>query len=133
MDLTWYETLNRPPFTPPAWVFPPAWTILYTMMFVSLIIVIRTKTLENKTNAIILFLTQLLFNFLWSPTFFYWHNIKMAFVIIILLLIFLVLTIAFFYRISKLSAFLLIPYLLWICFAINLNFGFMIMNSSFQT
>ena len=133
MDLTWYETLNRPPFTPPAWVFPPAWTILYTMMFVSLIIVIRTKTLENKTNAIILFLTQLLFNFLWSPTFFYWHNIKMAFVIIILLLIFLVLTIAFFYRISKLSAFLLIPYLLWICFAIYLNFGFMIMNSSFQT
>lgn len=128
MDLTWYETLNRPPFTPPAWVFAPAWTILYTMMFVSLFIVIREKTFENKTNAIILFLTQLLFNFLWSPTFFYWHNIKMAFVIIILLLIFLVMTIAFFYRISKLSAFLLIPYLLWICFAIYLNFGFMVMN-----
>ena len=128
MDLTWYETLNRPLFTPPAWVFAPAWTILYTMMFVSLILVIRTKTFENKTNAIILFLTQLLFNFLWSPTFFYWHNIKMALVIIILLLIFLVLTIAFFYRISKLSALLLIPYLLWICFAIYLNFGFMLMN-----
>ena len=128
MDLTWYETLNRPPFTPPAWVFPPAWTILYTMMFVSLILVIRAKTLENKTNAIILFLTQLLFNFLWSPTFFYWHNIKMAFIIIILLLIFLVATIAFFYRISKLSALLLIPYLLWICFAIYLNFGFMALN-----
>lgn len=128
MDLTWYETLNRPPFTPPAWVFAPAWTILYTMMFVSLFIVIREKTFENKTNAIILFLTQLLFNFLWSPTFFYWHNIKMAFIIIILLLIFLVATITFFYRISKLSAFLLIPYLLWICFAIYLNFGFMIMN-----
>lgn len=128
MDLTWYETLNRPPFTPPAWVFAPAWTILYTMMFVSLFIVIREKTFENKTNAIILFLTQLLFNFLWSPTFFYWHNIKMAFIIIILLLIFLVATIAFFYRISKLSAFLLIPYLLWICFAIYLNFGFMVMN-----
>ena len=128
MDLTWYETLNRPPFTPPAWVFAPAWTILYTMMFVSLILVIRTKTFENKTNAIILFLIQLLFNFLWSPAFFYWHNIKLAFIIIILLLIFLVATIAFFYRISKISAFLLIPYLLWICFAIYLNFGFMLMN-----
>ena len=128
MDLTWYETLNRPPFTPPAWVFAPAWTILYTMMFVSLFLVIRKKTFENKTSAIILFLTQLLFNFLWSPVFFYWHNIKLAFIVIILLLIFLVATIAFFYRISKISAFLLIPYLLWICFAIYLNFGFMLMN-----
>lgn len=126
--MTWYETLNKPLFTPPAWVFSPAWTVLYTLMFVALFVYLRTKTPINKTNGTILFLTQLLFNFLWSPAFFYWQNIRLAFFIIILLLLFLIATIFYFYKISKLSAILLIPYLLWVCFATYLNFGFMILN-----
>ncbi|MBO6088563.1 tryptophan-rich sensory protein [bacterium] len=128
MDLNWYETLNKPLFTPPSWVFAPAWTVLYILMFLSLYIYLRTYTKINKTNGTILFLTQLLFNFLWSPSFFYWQNIKLSFFIIILLVLFLIGTIVYFYKVSKISAILLIPYFLWVCFAIYLNFGFMVLN-----
>ena len=128
MDLTWYDTLNKPAFTPPSSVFAPAWTILYIMIFLSFVIFMMAKTSQDKAIGIWLFFTQLLLNFLWSPVFFYWKNISLSLVIIILLLAFLVLTVISFYKISKLSAFLLIPYLLWICYATYLNYGFMVMN-----
>ena len=128
MDLIWYETLNKPVLTPPSWVFAPVWTVLYILIFFSLFVLLKKNTDRDKTNAVILFLMQLLLNFLWSPTFFYWHNIQLSFVIIILLFLFLIAAIIDFYKISKLSAMLLIPYFLWICFAIYLNFGFMVMN-----
>ncbi len=128
MDLTWYNTLNKPAFTPPSDVFAPAWTILYLMIFSSFMIFITTKTTQDKTSGIGLFLVQLLLNFLWSPVFFYWKNITLSFVIIILLLGFLLMTIINFYKISKWSAILLIPYFAWICYATYLNYGFMMMN-----
>ena len=128
MDLTWYNTLNKPAFTPPSWVFAPAWTVLYLMIFLSFMIFIMTKTMQDKTLGVSLFLVQLILNFLWSPVFFYWKNITLSFVIIILLLGFLLMTIINFYKISKWSAILLIPYLLWICYATYLNYGFMMMN-----
>ncbi len=128
MDLTWYDTLNKPAFTPPSWVFAPAWTILYLMIFLSFMIFIMTKTMQDKTLGVSLFLVQLILNFLWSPVFFYWKNITLSFVIIILLLGFLLMTIVNFYKISKWSAILLIPYFLWICYATYLNYGFMMMN-----
>ena len=128
MDLTWYDTLNKPAFTPPSWVFAPAWTILYLMIFLSFMIFIMTKTMQDKTLGVSLFLVQLILNFLWSPVFFYWKNITLSFVIIILLLGFLLMTIINFYKISKWSAILLIPYFLWICYATYLNYEFMMMN-----
>lgn len=128
MDLTWYNTLNKPAFTPPSWVFAPAWTVLYLMIFLSFMIFIMTKTMQDKTLGVSLFLVQLILNFLWSPVFFYWKNITLSFVIIILLLGFLLMTIINFYKISKWSAILLIPYFLWICYATYLNYGFMMMN-----
>ena len=128
MDLTWYNTLNKPAFTPPSWVFAPAWTVLYIMIFLSFVVFMVTKTEQDKTLGIWLFLTQLLLNFLWSPVFFYWKNISLSLVIIILLLAFLLLAIINFFKVSKLSAILLIPYFLWICYAAYLNYGFMMMN-----
>ena len=128
MDLTWYDTLNKPAFTPPSGVFAPAWTVLYLMIFLSFMIFIMTKTMQDKTLGVSLFLVQLILNFLWSPVFFYWKNITLSFVIIILLLGFLFMTIINFYKISKWSAILLIPYFLWICYATYLNYGFMMMN-----
>lgn len=128
MDLTWYNALNKPAFTPSSDVFAPAWTILYLMIFLSFMIFITTKTTQDKTFGIGLFLVQLLLNFLWSPVFFYWKNITLSFVIIILLLGFLLMTIINFYKISKWSAILLIPYFAWICYATYLNYGFMMMN-----
>lgn len=128
MDLNWYNTLNKPAFTPPSWVFAPAWTVLYIMIFLSFVVFMVTKTEQDKTLGIWLFLTQLLLNFLWSPVFFYWKNISLSLVIIILLLAFLLLAIINFFKVSKLSAILLIPYFLWICYAAYLNYGFMMMN-----
>ena len=128
MDLNWYNTLNKPEFTPPSGIFAPAWTILYLLIFLSLIVFLRTKTEKDKTNGIILYLCQLALNFLWSPIFFIWQNIETAFVVVILLAIFLIFNILEFYKISKLSAILLIPYLIWIVFVIYLNYGFMVLN-----
>lgn len=128
MNLNWYETLNKPVFTPPSTIFAPVWIVLYLMMFASFIIFLRTETSEDKTQGILLFFSQLVLNLLWSPVFFYWKNIDLSMVIIILMLAFLVYTLLSFFRISKLAGLLLIPYFLWVCFATYLNYGFMIMN-----
>ena len=128
MDLNWYNTLNKPLLNPPSWIFAPVWGVIYTLIFLSFFIFMLTKTDKNKKSGVIFFLVQLLLNFSWSPVFFYMHNILLSLIIIILLLVFLVLTIKSFYKISKISAYLLIPYLIWICFATYLNFTIMMLN-----
>ena len=126
--MNWYSALIKPPFTPPAWIFAPAWIILYILIFASFIIMLTTKTNERKAGAIFIFIAQLILNLSWSPAFFVLQNPPLAFGIIILLLISIILTIIAFYKISKLSAYLLIPYLLWVIFATYLNFGLMVLN-----
>ena len=128
MNLTWYNTLNKPTFTPPPEVFGVAWSIIYLLIFISFIILLNTKTYKNKTGAITLFVIQLILNFCWSPAFFYFNNIGLSFGIVIALLVTLIFTIIAFYKISKLSAIVLIPYLLWVIFATILNYNFMILN-----
>lgn len=128
MNLIWYNSLNKPALNPPNWIFAPMWGIIYFLMFCSFLLMIYSDTNIDKKPAIILFVTQLLLNFSWSPIFFYFHNIKLAFVIIFFLNLFLILTIISFFKISKISAILLIPYLLWLIFATYLNFEFMRLN-----
>lgn len=125
---TWYNTLNKPAFTPPSEAFSIVWPILYVLIFISFIIMLRNNSNRSKVLAIILFVIQLILNFSWSPVFFYFHNIELAFYIIIALLIFIIWMIVVFYKISKLSAILLVPYLLWVIFATILNYNFMILN-----
>ena len=121
MDLSWYRTLNKPPLNPPSEIFAPVWAVMYTLIFLSFSIFMFTKTDADKRPAITFFVIQLLLNFSWSPAFFYLHNIPLSFIIIIL-------TIISFYKISKISAYLLIPYLIWVSFAAYLNFSIMILN-----
>ncbi len=128
MDLNWYNTLNKPVWNPPAEIFGPVWAFMYTLIFISFSIFMFTKTEKNKKTGISLFLIQLLLNFCWSPAFFYMQNIELSFVIIIILLIFILLTVLSFYKISKIASLLLVPYLLWVCFATFLNFELMILN-----
>lgn len=128
MDLIWYNSLNKPALNPPNWIFAPMWGIIYFLMFCSFLLMIYSDTNIDKKPAIILFVTQLLLNFSWSPIFFYFHNIKLAFVIIFFLILFLILTIISFFKISKISAILLIPYLLWLIFATYLNFEIIRLN-----
>ena len=124
----WYKRLIQPPFTPPAWVFAPAWTILYISMLVALFFYAKEKTNKDKSWGIVLFFSQILLNFCWSPIFFYLQNIIFALVVIIILDFLVLWNIIEFYRVSKISAYILIPYFAWILFATYLNLGFLVLN-----
>lgn len=115
----WYKTLNKSKLTPPDFVFPIVWNILYLMIIISFIIYLRDKP---TTIGITLFIIQMILNLSWSPVFFTKKDTKLAFYIIILLIIFLVLTIINFYNTNKLSSYLLLPYLIWVLLASYLNY-----------
>lgn len=133
MDLTWYNTINKPVFTPPSEVFGPVWSVLYFLIFLSFFNLIKSKNVSGsekiKALAIFFFLIQMVLNFLWSPVFFGLNNIPLSFMIICALLVFLFLTIFYSYKVSKLAALLLVPYIIWVCFATYLNYGIMILNT----
>lgn len=117
---TWYATLNKPFFSPPNYVFAPVWTTLYVLMGISLYLLWTSKK-NVKDKAIKLFFIQLMLNLFWSIIFFGMHNIPLAFAEIIALWIFIFLTIRQTLLISKTSAYLLYPYLVWVSFALVLN------------
>lgn len=116
---SWYTTLEKPSFNPPSWVFGPVWTVLYIMMGVSLYLVLKA---DGGKVAITLFMVQLGFNLLWSILFFGLQQPFFAFIEIIILWMFILLTIISFYPISPLASYLMIPYILWVSFAAVLNF-----------
>ncbi|MBU4016718.1 tryptophan-rich sensory protein [Patescibacteria group bacterium] len=126
---TWYAGLIKPFFSPPNWIFAPVWTTLYFLMGVSVYLIWR-KGIENKEIkiAIYYFITQLFFNFFWSIFFFGLRLPLVAFIDIIVLLAAIVLTMMKFYKISKVSLYLLIPYLLWVSFATILNMSIVLLN-----
>ena len=123
----WYPTLIKAPWTPPNWTFPVVWTILYLMMGVSLWLVLIAPS-HHKTNAVIIFGIQLLFNFIWSWLFFYMENPFLGMVDIMLLWIAIVATIKVFSTHSRLAAYLLVPYLIWVTYAFTLNLFIWIYN-----
>lgn len=124
---TWYATLNKPSFSPPNFLFAPVWTILYILMGISLYFLWTAKK-KGKEKAIRLFLIQLTLNFFWSIIFFGLHNPQAALAEIIALWIFIFLTICQSYFFSKISAYLLYPYLVWVSFASILNLFIVILN-----
>jgi len=126
-DFLWYKNLAKPPLSPPDWIFTPVWIVLYILIFASLALYFVRKA-ENKKSGYIYYFAQLLLNFIWFPIFFWMQNIKLAFVDIILLVIFVILTIYKFYSVSKFSGLILVPYLLWIIFAAYLNAGILFLN-----
>jgi benzodiazapine receptor len=125
----WYITLNKPGFTPPNWLFPVAWTILYILIATAAYLVWKRRDGASvyKTTAII-YSIQLLLNFLWSIVFFGMHQVFGGLIIIVLLLVFIILNIAWFGRFTKTAAWLLVPYLVWVSYATLLNIGIYILN-----
>ena len=121
MNLNWYNTLNKAPLTPPSEYFMPVWCIIYALIIISLIIYLATKTKKNKNVGIIIFLIQIILNLSWIPTFFIFENAGLSLIIILVLNIIIAIQIILFYKISKVSAYLLIPYIFWITFASYLN------------
>jgi translocator protein len=127
--LTWYQTLNKPFFNPPNWLFGPVWIVLYFLMGFSLYL-IWNNWRKNKTYrlAIIIFIIQLILNLLWSILFFGLKIPLLGFIEIIFLWFAILFTIIYFYKISKISAYLLIPYIIWVSFASILNLFIYILN-----
>lgn len=128
-NLEWYHTLIKPVLNPPDWIFAPVWSVLYLMIFASFVIFVAKGNLEAKILPLTCFSAQMILNFIWSPVFFNYHDIKSAFIIICMMWLFILLTIIFFYKHSKISSILLIPYFLWVSFALYLNFELLILNS----
>lgn len=125
---SWYETLNKPSFRPPNWLFAPVWTSLYVLMGVSFFLIIQDKTSLSKRRAIQYAIIQLGFNTLWSFLFFYFHQIGIALVEIILLWLSIFMMIRAYYQINRLAAVLQIPYLAWVSFASILNAAYYFLN-----
>ena len=127
-DSIWYDNLIKPFMTPPAWIFSPVWIILYATLLVSLISYSVTITQKKKIDGYILFVSQMIFNLLWSPVFFVFHKIGFALVIVIIMDIIVLFMIKKFFSVSKLAGLILVPYFIWILFATYLNFQFLVLN-----
>lgn len=125
----WYSSLIKPDLNPPNWVFGPVWTMLYSLMAVSLAIVWSgEENAKQKKLAITFFLLQLILNFFWSFLFFYLHRADLASIEILILWVIILITIVQFKKLSSPAAYLLVPYILWVSFAAYLTISIWILN-----
>lgn len=124
---TWYASLNKPFFSPPNSIFGPVWTTLYALMGVAWYLISSSKA-KSKSSALNVFYIQLALNAVWSIIFFGLKSPELALIDIVLMLVFIFLTIKSFYKISKVAAFLLVPYILWVSFATMLNLSIVLLN-----
>ena len=117
----WFSSLLKPPFMPPAWSFPVAWTILYALMAVAVAMVLAALPSSERRLALILFWVQLALNYAWSPIFFAAHDIELGEIVILVMLVVALAAASLFRRIRTAAGLLMLPYLLWLCFAYALN------------
>ncbi len=122
----WYQSLDKPPFNPPSWVFGPVWTILYVLIAVA---GWRIWTSRRTGGAMTAWWVQLGLNFLWSPVFFSLHQIGLAFLVIVALLVTIVVFIRITWERDRISAWLFVPYLAWVAFATLLNGSIWFLNA----
>lgn len=133
----WYESLNRPAWTPPSWVFGPVWTVLYLLMGIAAWRVWSTSGSGDSevlrdpraTRALTLYLVHLLFNAAWTWLFFGLHLLTAAAVEIVILWMMIVALVVLFWKCDRLAGALLLPYLLWVSYAVTLSVGFALMNA----
>ena len=127
----WYKSLKQSPLTPPSWVFPIAWTILYIQIIISGIVFLSTTTTISagvRSPGFFYYCAAWVLNLSWSQIFFRFQRPDLSFVIILALLAFIVLSIRAFIPVSYLAAYLLVPYMLWVLFATYLNGYILFMN-----
>ncbi|MFC1911931.1 TspO/MBR family protein [Chloroflexota bacterium] len=126
---TWYVTLQKPVFTPPNWLFAPAWVTLYLLMGVAASIIWHKGLGDRKARlALIIFLVQLVLNVLWSVVFFGLESPLFGMMTILVLWMAILLTILHFFKISTPAGVLLLPYIGWVTFAAILNISIFILN-----
>jgi benzodiazapine receptor len=117
----WFDALAKPDLMPPGWVFGAAWTTLYILLGLALALVLHARGARGRPLALALFLVQLLLNYAWSPMFFAIHEVGVAFVMIMLMVVLGALAAFLFYRIRRAAGLLMLPYLAWLVFAAFLN------------
>ena len=124
-----YGQLRQPPFSPPGWVFPVVWTVLYLLMGYASYRVLTSKAEEGQIKkALSLYGAQLALNFLWSLVFFGLDMYLLAFIVLLALWVLILLTINAFSDIDETAGNLLLPYILWVTFAAYLNVGVYLLN-----
>lgn len=125
----WYAGLTKPSFNPPNWLFGPVWTTLYILMGISFYLVWKQPVSKERNRALLLFTVQFILNFCWSFIFFGMHETGWALAEMIVLWIMILITIFSFIRFSATAAWLLVPYILWVSFAMVLNAAIWRLNS----
>lgn len=129
----WFAALEKPPIVPPGWVFAVAWTTLYTLLGLSLAMLLHAKGARNREKALTLFALQLLLNFAWPPLFFWAHKVSLALSFIAAMVVVAVFMIVVFRKIRLWAALLIVPYLCWLMFALTLNYQILILNPDAET
>lgn len=126
---TWYTTLNKPSFNPPSWVFGPVWSTLYILIGISSYLVWKKREIVSGYSlAVKIYFLQLFLNLMWSFLFFNQHQIGLALIEIIILLIVIITNAFIFYRINKTAGLLFVPYILWVSFASFLTYSIYTIN-----
>ncbi|MBN2415415.1 tryptophan-rich sensory protein [bacterium] len=125
---SWYESLQRPALTPPGWVFGPVWTVLYSMIAVSLFLFIGKVRGDNGYGMYGVIALHLVLNFCWTWLFFGLRRPGLALIDIVLLDVTLIFLVVRFWPVQRISSILLWPYLVWVLFATWLNAGFYVLN-----
>lgn len=123
---SWYTLLNKPSFSPPNWVFAPVWTILFLLMGIASYLVWKRQ--KRIRTPLKFYGVQLILNFLWSYLFFGLHRPDLALLGILSLWVFIFLTTKSFYKVDRLAGLLFFPYLLWVSFAVFLNYSILTLN-----
>ncbi len=125
-----YEQINRPLLSPPGWLFPVVWTVLYVLMGISAALVYekRLEDPEAARRGLFYYGVSLLLNFAFSPIFFHLQAFLLAFFVVIALFIFVLLTVENYKKVSKTAAYLQIPYLIWLGFAAYLSASIALIN-----
>lgn len=127
----WYDLINKPGFTPSNYIFAPVWIVLYILMGISAFMIWNTPANDfriHKTKAAVIWVVQLVLNFLWSIAFFYYQQISGGALVISLLFLSIIAMIAAFFPINRTAALLQIPYLAWVLFATILNLVILELN-----
>ena len=122
----WYSSLIKSNLNPPDWVFAPVWTTLFFLMTVAIWLFWHSK--NKNIDTVYLYFIHLVFNTTWSIVFFVFHNIFLALINLIILIVLIIIIMIRFKRVNLTSYYLMIPYLLWCCYALILNLSLFILN-----
>ena len=126
-DTKWYKSLKQSPLTPPSWIFPIVWTTLYALIILSGIIFLKNGG-GIRSTGFLYYCAAWVLNLSWSQVFFRYQRPDLSFVIILGMVSFIALNIRAFYPVSRIAAYLLVPYLVWVSFATYLNGYITFMN-----